>query len=254
MTIHAHLQDLRLYYLADNFEKFISQASKEKWPLKEALIRIVNLEKIEKQNRSTQQRLRAAKIGRAKLMKQFDWAWPGVIDRSVVEELMNSEFIANHQNIILAGPQGVGKTMIAKNIGLSAINHGRRVLFTTASDLVIDLGAQESSAALQRRIKRYTAPDLLIIDELGYLSFDNRSADLLFDIVTKRYETGSIIVTTNLAFKDWGGVFGGAACVTALIDRLTHHCEVIKIMADSFRTRESTQHKKKEANKGKAKI
>lgn len=111
--------------------------------------------------------------------------------------------------------------------------------------MVLDLGSQESTAALQRRIKHYTAPDLIIIDELGYLLFDHRSADLMFDIVSKRYERGSIVITTNLAFKDWGNIFQGAAYVTALIDRLTHHCQVIKISADSYRTRESIQAKKK---------
>ena len=167
MTINDQCRELRLYYLAENLEQFLANANKAKWPLKESLGRMVELEKIEKHNRSIQQRLRSAKIGRTKLMNQFDWAWPGEIDRTVIDELMRAEFIDNHQNIILAGPQGVGKTMIAKNIGLSAITRGHKVLFTTASELVIDLGAQESSAALQRRIKKYISPELLIIDELG---------------------------------------------------------------------------------------
>jgi DNA replication protein DnaC len=245
MTICEQLQNLRLYYLASNLEHFLVQAAKSKWTHKDAISRFTELEIIDKTNRSTQQRMKSAKIGRTKLMNEFDWAWPKEIDRAVIEELMLTNFIKDHQNIIFAGSQGAGKTMIAKNIGLSAIANGKRVLFTTAADMVLDLGSQESTAALQRRLKHYTSPDLLIIDELGYLSFDHRSADLMFDIVSKRYESGSIVITTNLAFKDWGNVFQGAACVTALIDRLTHHCQIIKISADSYRTKESFSAKKK---------
>lgn len=250
MEFTNKLNQLRLYYLASNFNHVIKDAEKSKLSLQNTLERIVELELIERSNRSTQQRLRSSKIGRVKLMAEFDWAWPKEIDRSQIEGLLECDFIKDHQNLILAAPQGTGKTMIAKNIGLHAISRGHSVLFTTASQLVMDLAGQESTAALQRRLKRYVSPDLLIIDELGYLSFDNRSADLLFDIISKRYESGSIIITTNLAFKDWGSIFQGAACVTALIDRLTHHCKVLKISADSYRKMESLKiQKKKGSNK-----
>ena len=245
MSIYDQLHALRLYYLSENLDQFFVQAAKSEWSVKDAIHRLIELEIIDKTNRSTKSRLRTAKIGRVKLMTEFDWSWPSEIPRPMVEELMHSEFIRDHQNIVLAGPQGVGKTMIAKNIALQAVNHGFRVVFTSAADLVIDLGSQESTAALQRRIKRYTSPHLLVIDELGYLSFDNRSADLLFDIISKRYESGSIVITTNLPFKQWGGLFQGAACVTALIDRLTHHCQIIKIGGDSYRTHESAKSNRK---------
>lgn len=248
MLLHEELQKMRLFYLAENLDQFISQSSKSNLAPKQLIQRIVELETIERQNRSTQNRLKAARIGKTKFMHDFDWSWPKEISRPIVDELMNGDFVRNNQNAVIAGPQGVGKTMIAKNIALTAISQGFNVLFTTASDLVIDLGAQESSAALQRRLKRYVRPNLLVIDELGYLSFDHRAADLLFEIVTKRYESGSIIITTNLAFKDWGNPFQGAGSVTPLIDRLTHHCEIIKIDGDSFRTKESTSNKKEKRN------
>jgi len=243
MLLHEELLNLRLFYLADHLDEFLLKIKKNAFDPRKMLQHLVELELAERQNRSTQNRLKSAKIGRAKLLAEFDWAWPKEIDRSAIDELMTTEFVKSNQNAVIAGPQGVGKTMIAKNIALSAIAGGFHVLFTSASDLVIDLGAQESTAALQRRLRRYIGPDLLVIDELGYLSFDHRAADLLFEIISKRYENGSTIVTTNLAFKDWGVPFQGAASVTPLIDRLTHNCEVIKIDADSYRVKESSQRK-----------
>ena len=138
-----------------------------------------------------------------------------------------------------AGPQGLGKTMIARNLGHFAVMSGYTCLFTTASVLAIDLGAQESRHALQRRLKHYESRDLLIIDEIGYLSFDCKAADFIFEIVNRCYEKSAICISTNLVFKDWTQVFPGAPCVTAMIDRLTHHAKIIKIAGDSHRLRET---------------
>jgi len=247
MSIYDDLSTLRLYYLADHLDEFLGHAKKSSLTAKDLVYKFVELETLEKQRRSTDARLRAARIGKFRQMADFDWNWPGEIPRSTVEELLTSEFIREKQNIIIAGQQGVGKTMIAKNVAWQAALNGNKVLFTTASDMVIDLGSQESTAALQRRIKRYVAPHLLVIDELGYLSIDNRSADIIFDIVSKRYENGSIFITTNLAFKDWGRIFPGAACVSAMVDRLTHHAEILKIEAESYRL---NQHKNTKTKKG----
>lgn len=248
MAFQEHLQQLRLFYLGNHVDQFLQHAEKSKLTHRQFLERMLEMEITERSNRSTQNRLKAARIGRTKPMTEFDWAWPKAIDRAGIEDLMVGEFISHFQNCVIAGPQGVGKSMIAKNIGLCAVNHGFHVFFTSASDLVLDLGAQESTPALQRRLRRYTAPDLLIIDELGYLSFDHRAADLLFEIISKRYETASTIITTNLSFKDWGIPFQGAASVTPLIDRLTHNCEIIKIDADSYRNKESISRKQRRKN------
>lgn len=239
MLLTDKLQSLRLFYLATHLDQFIIQNKDQSFTIQKLLDRIADLELLERSNRSTQNRLKSAKIGRVKSMHEFDWSWPEEINRAAIEELLTVNFIRKKQNCVLAGPQGAGKTMIAKNIALAAINNGFHVVFTSASDLVIDLGSQESSPALQRRLKYYIRPNLLVIDELGYLSFDHRAGDLLFEIISKRYENGSTIVTTNLAFKDWGIPFQGAGSVTPLVDRLTHHCEIIKIVAESFRTKES---------------
>ena len=239
MLLHEELARFRLHYLAENLDDFLAQ--NETTPPRSLLERVVELESVEKMRRSTEGRLKAARIGRFKTMAQFDWAWPRDIDRMLIEDLLQGKFIQDRRNVIFAGSQGAGKTQIAKNIAFNAAMQGLKVLFTTAANLVLDLASQESTVALQRRLKRYVLPDLLVIDELGYLSYDNRAADLLFDIVSKRYESGSIVMTTNLAFKEWGQVFQGAACVTALVDRLTHHADIIKIDADSYRTMEAAK-------------
>ena len=240
-TLKESLKKLRLNYLAENYEEFISGANKTKITASGLIDRIVNLETVEKARRGTERRVRAAKLGRFKHLSNFDWNWPKGITKDQVDDLIKSDFIGKKRNLILAGAQGLGKTQIAKNIGYQALMGGKSVLFTSASDLVLNLKAQDNHVDLNRQLKKFVSPDLLIMDELGYLSYDCQAADMIFEVVNRRYENGSIIITTNLGFKDWNTVFPGAACLTAMIDRLTHHCEVIKIEGKSYRLRESKQ-------------
>ena len=144
-------------------------------------------------------------------------------------------------NLVIAGPNGVGKTTIAHNVGYQALMNGHTVLRTTASEMLNDLAAQESSLALGRRLRRYCNPSLLIIDELGYLSYDTRYGDLLFEVVSRRHETRSTVLTTNKAFSEWGQVFSNASCVSALIDRLVHRAEIVKIDGKSYREKEALE-------------
>ena len=140
--------------------------------------------------------------------------------------------------------------MIAKNVAHQAVLQGYSVRCVTAADLLLDLGGQETSRALERRLRAYVKPRLVVLDELGYLTYDNRAADLLFQIISRRYERGSLLVTTNLAFKAWGAVFPNAACVTALIDRLTHHAEILTLTGESYRRREAEATQKARRGKG----
>ena len=154
---------------------------------------------------------------------------------------MSLEFIAEAANVVLVGPNGVGKSMMVKNVAHQALIRGHTVRFTTAGELLGDLAALDSDTALRRRLRHYAAPDLLVIDEIGYLSYSNRHADLLFELVSRRYEAKSTVVTTNKAFSDWSEVFPNAACVVSLVDRLIHHSEVISIEGESYRLKEAKE-------------
>ena len=202
---------------------------------------LVQWEEDERTRRSLERRLRDARIGRFKPLTDFDWAWPTRCDRGAVEALMELNFIAEAANVVLVGNNGVGKSMLASNVAHQALIHGHTVRFTTAGELLGDLAALDSDAALRRRLRHYAAPDLLVIDEIGYLSYSNRHADLLFELVSRRYESKSTLVTTNKSFAEWSAVFPNAACVVSLVDRLVHHSEVIVIEGESYRLKEAKE-------------
>lgn len=207
----------------------------------DCLENLITWEEVERKNRSHLSRLKSAHIGQFKPLCDFDWKWPTKIDRESIEESMQLDFIKESMNIVLFGPNGVGKSTIAKNIAYQAAVHGFNVLFTTAADMLNGLAACESDSALQKNIKYYLKPELLVIDEVGYLSYSNRHADLFFEIISKRYNDKSIIVTTNKQFSEWTQIFQNASCVVSLIDRLVHNAEIIGIEAPSFRLKEAEE-------------
>ena len=171
-------------------------------------------------------------------MSDFDWAWPKRIDRPGVEATLRLDFLAEARNVVLVAPQGLGKTMIAQNIAHAAVLAGHHLLFKTAAELLLlDLGSQESARGLGRRLNYYASRGLLAIDEIGYLSYDGLAADLLFQVVSRRYERRSLVLTTNLPVSEWPSIFPNAATATALIDRVVRHAEIITIEGDSYRRR-----------------
>jgi DNA replication protein DnaC len=203
---------------------------------------VLDIEERERQKRGFERRLRDSRVGTFKPMVDFDWKWPRKIDRQGVDELFSLGFMKTGHNAVLVGPNGIGKTMILKNVAHQAIMRGHTVRFVTASDMLSDLAGQESSVALARRLRRYTVPQLLCVDEVGYLSYDSRYADLLFEVVTRRYDAHrAILLSTNKAFAEWSEVFPHAACVVTLVDRLIHRAEVIDIEADSYRLKEAKE-------------
>jgi DNA replication protein DnaC len=204
---------------------------------------LVEIEESERRRRSLERRLRTAKIGAVRPIADFDWKHPTKIPRGQVEELFDLRFLdaSTPQNVILLGPNGIGKTMIAKNLAHHAVTRGYQVRFTEAAAMLGDLASQDGPAALRRRLHRYIKPALLVIDEIGYLTYNDRSADLLFQVVNARYTQASTIVTTNRSFSDWSAIFPNATCVVTLVDRLCHHAEIIAIEGESYRLKESRE-------------
>lgn len=201
---------------------------------------VLDIEEAERQRRSLERRLAAAKLIAMKPIADFDWKHPKTIDRGLVEELFELQFLRDHVNIVLLGPNGVGKTMLAQNLAHHAVMHGFTARFTTASAMLGDLAAQDG-AALRRRLHRYVKPALLVIDELGYLPYTNRYADLLFEVVTQRYMKAPIVITTNRPFSEWAAVFQSATCVGTLLDRLCHRVEIVQIAGESWRLKEANE-------------
>jgi DNA replication protein DnaC len=248
----AQLASLRLPRTAADLEDFLARATKGRFSPAVLLEELVRQELQERERRSLERRLGAAHLGRFKPIDEFDWNWPTKIDRRVLERALSGELVRARDNLVLVAAQGLGKTMLARNIAHAAVLQGHSALFTEASKLLLDLGSQDSPRALERRLRHYARPALLCIDEVGYLSYDARAADLLFEVTNRRYEQRSIVITTNLAFKDWPSVFPNATCVTALVDRLTHHADICLIEGQSYRLREAEEARKRRSSKAPA--
>ena len=219
----------------DALAAFLVHAQKSRFGPAQTIEELVALERRAREAANLASRTREACLGKFKPIDRFDWAHPRKIDRALVERLVGLDFVKRGENALFRGPSGVGKTMLAKNIGQAALLAGYTVRVTTLAAALADLLRQESMPAFERRLKRYLRPDILVLDELGYLPCDTRAADILYNIVSRRHEERSIVVTTNLAFKQWGTVFPGAACVGALVDRFAQHCHRVDIDADSWR-------------------
>lgn len=239
VALRERLRALGLIGAADGLDDVIALATKKRWSSTQLLEHVADIEERERSRRSLERRLSRSHLGRFKPIADYDWNWPTKIDRPLVESAVGLHFLGAARNVVLVAPQGLGKTMIAQNIAHQAILAGHSVLFTTAAQMLLDLGGQESSRALERRLRHYAKQSLLVVDEVGYLAFDNRNADLLFQVVSRRYERKSLVLTTNLAFKEWPTVFPNATCATALIDRIIHHADVISIEGESYRLREA---------------
>lgn len=238
--IRKACETFRLRFLMGNMPDIIARATKKRWGAREIIEDILRGEVEEAKRCGLESRMQNACLGTFKPIADFDWAWPKKIDRDAIESLFSMEFLKEPANVIFVGAAGVGKTMIAKNILHEAVMKGNACLAVDASKMLSDLGAQPNEPALERRLKKYTRPRLLLVDEVGYLSYSTRAADLLFQVISRRYETSSTIVTTNSPFRDWGDIFPSAGCVSVMIDRLTHRAEILPIEADSYRMKEAS--------------
>lgn len=219
---------------------------------KQAWVRdYLGVEEDERGRRSLERRIRGARLGAIKSIADFDWQWPKSIDREQIEDLMQLGFVEEHANVVLFGPTGVGKTTIAQNLGHQALQSGHTALTTTASAMLNDLAAQDSAAGLARRLRRYCRPRVLILDEIGYFVHAGRSADLFFEVISQRYGQRSTVMTSNKPFSEWSAVFGGAGCVSAIVDRVVHKVEIVKIDGESFRQKEAMDRAEQKAKERK---
>ena len=233
------LKYLKLPYMRDQHQQLAKQASQKQWSHLEYFEKLADGEDALRRDRSIQRRIRLARFPVIKTLDQFDWTWPKKINRLQVQNLFRLQFIENKSNVILLGGVGLGKTHLAAALAYSACLKGNTVLFATAIDVINTLSAAQAAGRMKQELKKYTRPALLLIDELGFLPIDKKGADLLFQVISLRYERGALVITSNRAYKDWPGIFNNDSTLTsAILDRLLHHAETVIIEGKSYRMKD----------------
>jgi len=241
-SLATQLQQIGLRALPTQLNDFVALASKARWSPVQVLEQLVQAETNERARRSLERRLRWSGLKTFKPMADFEWNWPTRIERETIQRALSLDFLNPARNLILIGANGLGKTMIAKNICNAAVLAGHSVLFRSASALLEELHRQTPEGR-RRKLRSYANVGLLCLDEVGYLSCDDKAADLLYEVVNRRYECKPLIVTTNRPFQQWNEVFPNATCIATLLDRLLHHADATVIEGDSYRIREAEQDK-----------
>src|ERR1035438_1104770 len=236
--VTRHLTRLKLVATRERLDALLQEAARKELGFMDFLDLVLSEEAQSKDLKRTRMGIQIAHFPVVRRLEDFDFSLQPSIDPKLIRELETGRFIANGENVLLLGPPGVGKTHLAIGLGRKVVEHGASALFVPALGLVAQMMRAESEGRLEERLSQLTKPKLLIIDELGYLPFERRAAHLLFQLVNRRYERGSLILTSNQPVGNWGDVFGDAVLATAILDRLLHHSHVITIKGESYRLRE----------------
>jgi DNA replication protein DnaC len=241
VRIGEYLQRLKLCRVQERLDTLLQEASAQELPYADFLDRLLTEEVTAKEEKHVTMRTAMARFPYRKTLESFDFGFQPSVDRKKLQELATGRFLEHGENLVFLGPPGTGKTHLAIALGLKAVQQGHRTLFTSAMSLIAALTKAYAENRLEERLKQYSLPKLLIIDEIGYIPIDQHGAHLFFQLISRRYERGAIVLTSNQSFGQWGEVFGNAVIATAILDRLLHHSVVINIKGDSYRLREKHQ-------------
>ncbi len=237
--LESNLKYLKLPYIVAHYTEMVNMAAKEEWSHLKFLNTLIEGETEFRKDRATERRIRQARFPVIKTLDDFDWSWPKKINKMQVQNLFKLNFVKKKANVIFLGGVGLGKTHLTTALSYTACLNGTTVLFTTAIDVINNLSAARETGRFQQELKKYLKPSILALDELGYLPIDKHGADLLFQVISHRYEQGSLIISTNRAFKNWPEIFNNDATLTsAILDRLLHHAETVVIEGPSFRMKD----------------
>jgi len=238
-ALNQQLDTLKLLFMREHYESLATDAVNASWPPVHYLAKLAEGEALLRQERATTRRIQQARFPLIKTLDQFDWTWPKKINRTQVQNLCRLKFVDDKVNVIFLGGVGLGKTHLSSALGYEACLRGYSVRFVGAIEIINVLSAAKSCGRLKQELAKYLKPQLLIIDELGFLPIDKNGADLLFQVISQRYECGSIIITTNRAFKQWPEIFNNDATLTsAVLDRLLHHAETVIVQGKRYRMKE----------------
>lgn len=240
--LQEQLQALRLSYLHEQYAALATEAAQKHWTHVDYLARLLDGETQVRHQRAVQRRIAAARFPTIKLLEDFQWSWPKKINRTQIQNLFRLAFLPDKVNIIFVGGVGIGKTHLASALGHAACLAGHSVRFTTAVDIINTLTAAQINHRLKTELKKLISPSVLVIDEVGYLPIDKTGADLLFQVISERYERGSIVLTTNQPYKSWPKLFNNDATLTsAVLDRLLHHAETVVLEGKSYRMKDQIE-------------